>query len=114
MTNQEAMEFLLSLPDSILDYPFTKEKIPVFRHKSNQKWFAFLIRLQGKECMNLKGDPVQSILLRSSYQGIEPGWHMNKEHWNTIELCSDVPDDLIRQLIRESYQLTAPGKLPML
>lgn len=54
--------------------------------------------------VNLKADPEYSIDLRERYQGINPGYHMNKTHWNTISTDSDVPDDLFRQLIDHSYE----------
>lgn len=55
--------------------------------------------------VNLKCEPERALLLRETYAHVKPGYHMNKKHWNTIELTGDVPDDLIRQWIDDSYQL---------
>ncbi len=55
--------------------------------------------------MNLKCDPDYAIELREQFEGIIPGYHMNKRHWNTVKVDMDVPDNLIRKLIDTSYQL---------
>lgn len=57
--------------------------------------------------MNLKCDPERSEELRSEYDGINPGWHMNKTHWNTVTLNDDVNDSLAFELIDHSYDLVA-------
>ena len=54
---------------------------------------------------NLKCDPERAVDLREDYQGITPGYHMNKKHWNTIEAISDVPEELQLELIDHSYDL---------
>ena len=56
---------------------------------------------------NIKGNPERNIELREEYQGIKPGFHMNKKHWNTIILDSDINDNLISELLDESYRLVA-------
>lgn len=61
---------------------------------------------KGNQKMNLKCDPERAMELRESYEGIQPGWHMNKTHWNTVTLnSSDVPDHLAYELINLSYDL---------
>ncbi|MEJ2055240.1 MAG: MmcQ/YjbR family DNA-binding protein, partial [Calditrichaceae bacterium] len=60
-------------------------------------------------CMNLKCDPVYALSLRQKYQGVRAGYHMNKKHWNTIELNSDVPDEEIFNMIDDSYDLVVKG-----
>ena len=65
---------------------------------------------RGKESINLKCDPERSILLRGEFEGINPGFHMSKKHWNTVTINkSDVSDDLIRELINHSYVLVVNG-----
>lgn len=54
---------------------------------------------------NLKCDPERAEELREKFAGINPGYHMNKKHWNTIEWDSSVPDSLIIELIDHSYDL---------
>lgn len=55
--------------------------------------------------VNLKGDPEKNIELREQYDALIPGYHMNKEHWNTLIFDQDVDDKMIRQLTDDSYEL---------
>ena len=57
------------------------------------------------ESINLKCEPEKAIYLREEFNGINPGYHMNKKHWNTIDVNKDVPDDQIIQMIDDSYLL---------
>lgn len=59
--------------------------------------------------INLKCAPEKAVELRESYDGIIPGWHMNKKHWNSIRLDGSIPDDLMRELIQHSYELVVAG-----
>jgi predicted DNA-binding protein (MmcQ/YjbR family) len=53
--------------------------------------------------------PEKAIELRESYDGITPGWHMSKKHWNSVKLDGSVDDLLIRELIQHSYELVVSG-----
>jgi predicted DNA-binding protein (MmcQ/YjbR family) len=57
------------------------------------------------ESINLKCYPEKAITLREQFAGINPGYHMNKKHWNTVDINKDVPDSLILKMIDESYML---------
>lgn len=59
--------------------------------------------------VNLKCDPERAVELREEYQGIVPGYHMNKVHWNTVYMESDVPQKLLEALIDHSYDLIVKG-----
>jgi predicted DNA-binding protein (MmcQ/YjbR family) len=61
--------------------------------------------------VNLKCDPEKAIDLRERYDAIKPGYHMNKTHWNTIELNSGVPPNLLKELVDHSYDLVV-NRLP--
>ena len=61
------------------------------------------------EAINLKCDPEKAIELRESNQGIQPGYHMNKTHWNSVYLNVDVSDQLLVELIDHSYELVYAG-----
>ena len=64
--------------------------------------------------VNLKCDPEKAIDLRERYDGIKPGYHMNKQHWNTVEVTGTVPHKLILELVDHSYELiraSLPKKL---
>ena len=60
---------------------------------------------KGEQKINLKCAPERSEELRGEYEGVNPGWHMNKKHWNTVTLNDDVSDDLVFELINHSYDL---------
>ena len=65
---------------------------------------------KGEQKINLKCDPEKAQELRGEYEGIIPGWHMNKRLWNTVTInTSDVSDDLVRELINHSYDLVVKG-----
>lgn len=59
--------------------------------------------------INLKCDPELAIKLREEYDGVVPGYHMNKKHWNTVKMDGSVPDDKIRHWINHSYELVVAG-----
>ena len=57
--------------------------------------------------ISLKADPEDAVIQRNMYEAIQPGYHLNKEHWNTVTLDDRIPDKLLKQLIDESYQLVS-------
>ena len=73
--------------------------------------FALLALDEVPPRVNLKCDPDLALELRDRYEQVEPGYHMNKKHWNTIEIEAGVPDVEIRKMIDHSYDLVAK-KLP--
>ena len=76
----------------------------VLAFKVAGKVFA-LTNVEVFESINLKCDPEKAIELRETYNGVQPGYHMNKKHWNTVRVDSDVPDELLYELIDHSYEL---------
>ncbi|WP_456430145.1 MmcQ/YjbR family DNA-binding protein [Rhodocaloribacter sp.] len=73
------------------------------------KMFALINLTRLPLSVNLKCDPLRALDLRERYEAIEPGYHMNKKHWNTLRLDGDVPADLVRELVDHSYELVAAG-----
>jgi len=57
------------------------------------------------ESVNLKCDPEKAIELRESYEAVTPGYHMNKKHWNTVEVDGSIPDNILFTWIDHSYEL---------
>ncbi len=55
--------------------------------------------------VNLKCDPDKALELRDQYESVQPGYHMNKKHWNTVLLDGSVPEELVHEMILESYKL---------
>ena len=82
-------------------FPFDQNTL-VF--KVGGKIFA-LTDISEFKSINLKCNPEKAIILREQFSGIQPGFHMNKKHWNTIRFFDDVDDNLIRDLIDHSYDL---------
>ena len=109
MTRRELVEFCLGFRDAYEDYPFDGEWA-VMRHLQNKKCFALVYERQGELCINLKCEPEKADFLRSVYAGVRPAYHMNKTHWNTVVIGSDVPDDELRRMIHDSCELTRPGR----
>lgn len=64
------------------------------------------MNVRGKKYLNIKTDPEYSELLRKTYEYIVPGYHMNKQHWNTVILSEKCDKELVEELIEQSYDLT--------
>ena len=97
---------LESKPGAWRDMPFGPDAL-VF--KVLDKMFALVAWQKDPLTISLKADPVDAVILRKQYQAIVPGYHMHKKHWNTITLDGSVPDDEIRLMIDESYDLVVQG-----
>ena len=87
------------------EFPFDEETL-VF--KVGGKMFA-LTNIDLFDSINLKCDPVKAIELREIYEGVIPGFHMNKKHWNTIKIDGSIPDQQIFEWINHSYELVFNG-----
>jgi predicted DNA-binding protein (MmcQ/YjbR family) len=83
------------------DFPFGDETLVM---KVMGKIFA-LANLDGTLSLNLKCDPEKAVELRERFTAVRPGYHMNKKHWNTIDIDGSVPDKMIKEWIDYSYQL---------
>lgn len=103
MNIEQIREYCLSLHRVTEDMPFGEDTL-VFRVMN--KIFA-LVNLDGETRINLKCDPSRAITLREEYQAIIPGYHMNKQHWNTIILDGSLKKELVTSLIVHSYELIA-------
>lgn len=112
MTRQELIDFCLMFPFTYEDYPFDDVTDDgawtVMRHKTNKKSFAFIYERSKKLCVNLKCDPSEADFLRQAFKDVTPGFHMNKIHWNTVYLNGDVPEDELKRMIEQSYNLIKP------
>ena len=107
MNREDVIKYCLELPDVYEDYPFPEDNISAtMKHKKNNKWFALLMKVNGKEYLNIKTNPEYSELLRKTYDYIIPAYHMNKEHWNTIILRDECDRKLVEELLEQSYNLT--------
>lgn len=97
---------LLGLPGAVAENPFGPDTL-VF--KVSGKMYALLYSDNGIVNLSLKVDPVESELLRETWAAIIPGYHLNKRHWITAILDGSLPDDLVDDLIGDSYRLVVKG-----
>ena len=104
MTRDELIAYCLSLPGASETFPF-EPAVPVFK-AANAKMFAIVTERTGVD-VSVKCDPDVGEALRAQYRSIEPGYHLNKRHWITITLDGDVPDERVRELVLDSYELVA-------
>jgi len=98
--------YLLLKKGTNCGYPFDENTL-VF--KVVNKMFALLSEDENSLRINLKCDPDEAQILRGMHKSIIPGYHMNKEHWNTIILDESLPSNLIYKLIDDSYNLVVKG-----
>ena len=102
---EEIIQYGLTFADAYVDTPFHDDNWVLLRYRKNKKAFAWTYERNGYICVNVKVDPQWRDLWRSAYASVIPGYHQNKEHWNTIILDGTVPADEIRRMIAESYDL---------
>lgn len=106
MNVEEIREYCLSLKAVTEGFPFGETTL-VF--KVMGKMFCLCgLENQPASC-NVKCDPEKAIELREEYEGVNPGYHMNKQHWNTIVFDGSFSDELGRQWILDSYDLIVAG-----
>jgi predicted DNA-binding protein (MmcQ/YjbR family) len=92
----------LAQPEAVEEFPFTPDH-SVFKVRG--KMFAISALKRKPLEISLKCDPDLAVQFRASYECVNPGWHLNKRHWNTITIGGDVPDQLVRDMIQDSYDL---------
>ncbi len=102
MKHKEVEDYVLSMPDAVLEYPFGEE---VAVYKVGGKMFALIAEKTDPVRISLKCDPQLAEVLREKYETIMAGYHLNKKHWNTIILTGQLPWEEVQGLIRHSYDL---------
>ena len=104
MDHKTVETYVLSMPNTRLDYPFG-EGVAVYKVKD--KMFALISEGKDPVRISLKCDPTLSKLLREKYTEVMEGYHLNKKHWNTIILSGQLSWEEVQALIRHSYDLVA-------
>lgn len=94
-------EYCLLKPGAIEAFPFGDETL-VF--KVFDKLFL-LVGLNNADQFNVKCDPEKAISLREEYAEVQPGYHMNKKHWNTVYIKGRLSNKQLQQMIDDSYNL---------
>lgn len=111
MTKEQYLEYLRNMGGATVDQPFDEDfDTWIARHTDNRKWFAAILNIHGRFGVNLKCEPMEADLLRSIYDGVTAGWHMNKTHWNTVYFDSDVSDEELIRMTENSFKLTENKK----
>src|SRR5712691_5189606 len=98
----EFREYCLTKPGATEGTPFRPD---VLVFKVGGKMFALAALDEVPTSVNLKCDPDLALELRDRYEEVRPGYHMNKKHWNTIELSGGVPEAELRKMVDHSYEL---------
>lgn len=111
MNHKQVEEYVLSMPNAKLDYPFGPE-VAVYKVavKDDDKMFALIQEGSNPVRISLKCDPVLAKLLREKYITVMEGYHLNKKHWNTIILSGEIEWEEIQGFIRHSYDLVIGAK----
>lgn len=107
MNIEELREYCLAKKGVTESFPFDETTL-VF--KVAGKMFC-LTDLVDDFSLALKNDPEKNMELREQFPAVKPGYHMNKQHWNTVLADGTLPDKMLRQMIDESYELVVK-KLP--
>ncbi len=102
MDLEKFREYCLNKPHVTEGTPFG-EDVLVF--KVHGKMFALAALDEVPAAVNLKCDPDLALELRDRYEQVRPGYHMNKKHWNTVEIDSGIPEAELRRMINHSYKL---------
>src|SRR5258706_15338136 len=106
MNRETLRAYLLSLSGAVADYPFGPQPLVV---KVGGKMFALVSEEATPLDVSLKCEPAHAQFLRDTFPAVQPGYHLNKEHWNTITLDGSIAEEGIRAMIDESYRLVVQG-----
>jgi len=106
MDLEQFREYCLSKVAATENMPFG-EGVLVFKVAGKIFALAALDGIPTK--VNLKCDPDLALELRDRYEKVRPGYHMNKKHWNTVEIDGGIPDEETRKMIDRSYELVVQG-----
>lgn len=102
MDHKTVEDYCLSMPNAVREYPFG-EGVAVY--KVQDKMFALIAEGKTPVTLSLKCDPLLATTLRERYESVQPGYHLNKKHWNTLLLTGQLSWDEVQDLIRLSYNL---------
>ena len=104
-TREEALKYGLSFKNTYQEAPFHDPNWQLVRIKGTGKAFLWTYERDGYVNLNVKVDPERAYIWRTKYKSVIPGYHQNKDHWNTIILDGSIPDKDIKAMIADSYDL---------
>ena len=111
LTRGQLINYGLSFPDTYQDEPFHDPNWKLVRIKSTKKAFLWTYEKDNVLCMNLKVDPKWRDFWRKVYPSVLPGYHMNKDHWNTVIVDGSISDHELMRMIAEKCNLRTEKKL---
>ncbi len=106
MNIEDIREYCLQKAEVTESFPFDEDTL-VFKVCGKM----FLLLSLEAASMNLKCDPEKALVLREQYPAVTPGYHMNKQQWNTVALDGSIPSSCLKEWINDSYELVV-AKLP--
>lgn len=102
---EEAINYGLSFPDTYMEAPFHDPDWQLIRVSGSKKAFLWIYERNGYINLNVKVRPEWRDFWRDAYEAVTAGYHQSKEHWNTVILDGTIPDEVVKQMIAESYDL---------
>ena len=102
MTRTELIDYCKNKSGVTVEFPFDNY---CMSFKLISKFFAFINIKNDKNAISLKCEPWLAIAFREQYEGVKPGYHLNKKHWNTIDVDMDIPKEKVIEMIDMSYDL---------
>lgn len=105
MTREDILSFGMSFPSTYTEAPFRDTNWQLVRVKGSKKAFLWTYMRDGYLNINIKVNPEWRDFWRNAYESVIPGWHQNKEHWNTVIIDGTIPDEDIKRMISESYEI---------
>lgn len=107
---QEVIQYCLTFPDVYEDYPFHDANWTVMRCRGNRKVFAWIFEREGNIWVNVKMNREWRDFWRAAFDAVLPAYHLNKEHWSSVILNGTVPEEVIKRMLGESYDLVKPQR----
>lgn len=104
MNIEQFREYALSKPATSEDFPFGPDTLVL---RVAGKIFAITGLDSETFTVNLKCEPDYAVELRERWPEVQPGWHMNKKHWNTVDFEGSLDEKMLRHLIDHSYEQVA-------
>ncbi len=104
-SREEALAYGLSFPNTYQEAPFHDWNWQLVRVHGSRKAFLWTYELEGRMQINLKVDPSWRDFWIRAYDAVRPAYHQNKEHWITVILDDSIPDEDVKRMIAESYDL---------
>jgi len=104
VTPEQVAAYALQFPQATEENPFGPG-LDVYKVEGK----VFAILAPNGPSVSLKCEPSLAMHLRQQYDGVTPGYHLNKKHWNTVRLDGDIPSDQIEEMIEHSYERVVAG-----